>query len=264
MQLAGKTILITGASGGLGAALARAFAAHGCRLLLAARRLPELEMVASDCKQIGADSVHCFVLDVGKPESIADVGQQIIALYGAPNVLVHNAGISQRGLATDTAMEVDRRIMEVNYMGMVGITKLMLPGMVARGSGTVVGISSLAGLFGFHQRSAYSASKHAMVGYIDSLGLENMRFGLSTLLVFPASVRTDMSINALRADGSPNGHMDESHSKGLDADVCAAKIVRAIERGKRNLVLARKERILLWLKKFLPSLFYKVAARLPA
>jgi len=264
VQLRGKTILITGASGGLGAALARAFAAQGCTLLLAARRMEELEEVAKSCKLLGAGSVFCFLLDLGAPESIAHMGMQILDSYGAPDVLVHNAGISQRGLATETTMDVDRRIMEVNYMGMVALTKLLLPGMVARGSGTVVGISSLAGLFGFHQRSAYAASKHAMVGYIDSLGLENMRFGLSTLLVFPASVRTDMSVNALRADGSPNGHMDESHAKGLNADWCAGKIVRAIEKGKRNLVLARKERILLWLKKFLPSLFYKVASGLPA
>lgn len=252
-----KVVWITGASAGIGAALVRAFAAEGAKLVLSARRQAELEKVAADTG-LGAERYLVLPLDLMEQESFAEKVKAVTDRFGTIDLLVHNAGISQRSLARDTEMEVYRRLMEVNYLGTVALTQAVLPGMLKTGKGQFAVVSSLVGKFGTPMRSGYAASKHALHGFFDTLRAETWRDGISVTIVCPGFIRTDVSINALTADGSPQNSMDNSTNNGMDPDKFARKMLKAVARKKEEAWIGGMEVRAVYLKRFFPALFSKL------
>ena len=225
---------ITGASSGIGAALARALAARGARLILSGRNVAALEEVAADC---GAATM-LLPFEATDYDALADVAEQAWGWCGRVDALVNNAGISQRSLAVETDFSVYERILAVDLLAPIALTQQLLPRMIAAGGGRIVGISSVAGIAGVPLRSAYSAAKHGIIGYHDALRAENEHLGLKVLVVAPGSVRTNVSRNALNADGSVRGTSDAAIENGLSPDVAAAEILAAVDAGTRELILA--------------------------
>ncbi len=256
MFFEGKTVWLTGASSGIGEAVAYALAAQGARLILSARRVEKLRAVQAACAN---PERHLILpLDLADPASIAAAVPQALAHSGAIDVLINNGGISQRGQAAETDLAVDRRIMEVNFFGTIALTKAVLPSMLERGAGHIAVVSSLVGKFGSPKRSAYAASKHALHGFFDSLRAEIHDAGLRVTLICPGYVRTDVSRNALKADGSAYGIMDDGQRNGLAPERCAAKILRALERGKAEVYIGGQETAAVYLKRFWPGLLNRI------
>jgi dehydrogenase/reductase SDR family protein 7B len=254
-NLNGKIVWLTGASSGIGEALVQAFAAQGARLVLSARREDELKRVAATT---GLPDSNCLILplDLADTDSFAAKANQVMAKWGRIDILVNNGGISQRSLAKDTALDVDRRLMEVNYFGSVGLAKAVLPYMLAQQSGLMVVVSSAVGKFGSPWRSGYSASKHALHGFFDSLRAECYDAGLRVLMVCPGFIQTNVSVNALTGTGESLGQMDGATARGLTAGECANQIISAIKRGKEEInVAGLKERFGVFMKRHFPAIF---------
>jgi short-subunit dehydrogenase len=256
VPIAGKVAWVTGASSGIGAALAQALSRCGASVVLSGRREDALRNVQASCSSAAAQLI--VPLDLTDSASIPMAVGRVRERFGRIDILVNNAGLSQRGLALEMPLEIDRRIMEVNFFGPIALTKAVLPLMLERRYGQIVVISSLLGKFGMAHRSAYAASKHALHGFFDSLRAEVHDAGVSVTLVCPGAVQTNASVNALRGDGTAYGVMDEYLKRGLTPDQCAEQIVSAIERRKREIYPARKERFALWLSRYAPGLFSRV------
>ena len=256
-----KRIWITGASSGIGEALAVAFAASGAHLILSARNEQELNRVAAGCGQAGAQSVQVELLDLGAHDSIPGIVDKVLKRVGKVDILINNGGISQRALAADTALDVDKKLMNINYFGTVALTKALLPGMITHQLGHIVTITSLTGKFGSPYRSSYAASKHALHGFFDSLRAELVQTPIKVLLVCPGYVRTNVSIHALTGDGSQLGTMDEATDRGMEPAEVARKVLRAIEQGKEEIWFGGKEVLGVYLKRFFPTYFSKVISR---
>jgi dehydrogenase/reductase SDR family member 7B len=253
----GKVIWITGASSGIGEALAKAFAEAGSRLILSSRRESELNRVAALCS--GAQSVMVLPLDLSKPESMEDACRQALSREGVVDVMVHNAGVSQRAFAADTPITVDEVLMRTNYLGPVALTKALLPSMRARRQGHFVVVSSVLGKFGLPGRSAYCAAKHALHGFFDTLRAELWEDNIQVTLALPGWVRTNVSINALTAAGAPQRKMDSGTASGFTPEFCAKKIVDAAAAGKSEVnVVAAKEYAVLQIRRFAPGLFRRI------
>jgi short-subunit dehydrogenase len=224
-------VWITGASSGIGAALAEAFAGEGARLVLSGRRRAALEAVAARVQPDAA----ILPFEATAWAALAGVVEQA----GAVEMLVNNAGISQRSLAVDTRPEVYRTIVETDLLAPIWLTQLVLPGMVARGSGHIVGISSVAGRLGTVLRTGYCAAKHGLIGYLDALRAEvEQAYGIKVTTVLPGSVRTQVAANALLADGSVRGESDPNIEAGMDPAECARRILAGIATGEREIIVA--------------------------
>jgi dehydrogenase/reductase SDR family member 7B len=230
----GKTWWITGASSGIGAALARALAAQGAALILSGRNEAALAEVAAGC------TTETLVLpfDVTDYAALPAITERAWSWRGRVDALVNNAGISQRSLAVDTDFVVYERIVAVDLLAPIALTQANLPHMVAAGGGRIVGISSVAGIAGPPLRSAYAAAKHGLIGYLDSVRAETTHLGMQVHVIAPGSIRTNVSRNALTADGSSRGTSDAAIDNGMDADVAAAAMLSAIAGGTREFILA--------------------------
>jgi short-subunit dehydrogenase len=252
-----KIVWITGASSGIGEALAKRFAAAGSRLILSARREQELARVAGLCA--GAASVSVLPLDLGNPAALAGSVRSVISREGAVDVMVHNAAVSQRVFAADADYAVDELIMRTNYLGPVALTKALLPSMRARRQGHFIVISSVLGKFGLPGRSGYCASKHALHGFFDTLRAELWSDNIQVTLVLPGWVRTNISINALTAGGVPQRKMDSGTATGFSPEFCAQRIVAAAEAGKAEVNVVRfKEGAVLYLNRLAPTVFRRL------
>ncbi len=256
-----KRIWITGASSGIGEALAKELAASGAHLILSARNENELNRVAANCSQAGAASVQVETLDLSAHDSIPGVVEKVLKRVGKVDVLINNGGISQRALASDTSLDVDKKLMNINYFGTVAMTKALLPGMLTHQLGHIVTITSLTGKFGTPYRSAYAASKHALHGFFDSLRAELAQTPIKVTLVCPGFVRTNVSINALTGDGAKLGSMDEATEHGMEPADVARKVLRAVEQGKEEIWFGGKEVLGVYLKRFLPAYFSKMISK---
>ncbi|HXC05538.1 MAG TPA: SDR family oxidoreductase [Bacteroidia bacterium] len=257
-SLDGRVIWITGASSGIGRALANSLSRKGARLVLSARKMEALEKVKEEC---GLTETNCLLLpfDLEQTAGIHLLAKAVETRFGRIDVLINNGGVSQRSLAIDTPLELDRKIMELNYFGTIALTKSVLPYMVRQKQGQIVVISSVSGKFGFFLRSAYSASKHALHGFFESLRMELQDQHIGVLLVCPGKIATNISKNALKADGTAFGKMDEAQAKGLSAEACAAEILKAMEAGKEEVYIGQtKERTALLIKRLLPALFSRM------
>lgn len=224
---------ITGASSGIGAALARALAPRGARLILSGRNVAALEAVAQDCAEALVLPFEATDFDL-----IPGIAERAWAWKGRIDGLVNNAGISQRSLALETSFAVYQQIVAVDLLAPIALTQAVLPAMVKAGGGRIVAISSVAGIVGVPLRSAYCAAKHGLIGYHDSVRAETEHLGVKVLVVAPGSIRTNVSRNALTADGSRRGMSDEAIDNGMPPSDAAQAILTALEAGKRELVLA--------------------------
>jgi dehydrogenase/reductase SDR family member 7B len=248
-EFSGKIVWITGASSGIGEALAYELARRGAVLILSARREELLEQVRRRCER--ADQHLVLALDLTATETLADVTTKVLERFGHVDVLVNNGGISQRGTVAETSLEVDRRIMEVNYMGTVALTKAVLPSMLARGRGQIVVVSSLMGKIGTPLRSAYAASKHALQGFFDCLRAEVHDQGVYVSVISPGFVRTDITKNALTADGSTYDEIGDAQSKAMSPEAFARKAADAIAKHRDDAMIGGPE---VWAARFAPLL----------
>jgi short-subunit dehydrogenase len=251
----GKRVWITGASSGIGEALAKTFWDAGASLVLSARRQEELERVREGLSKRAGQEAIILRMDMANADDIARGVREVLQQQGRVDVLVNNAGISQRSWTLDTPVEIDRRIMEVNYFGTIALTKAVLPSMVAQKSGQIIVISSISGKFGFYLRSAYAASKHALHGFFDSLRMEVFKEGVRVMIVCPGKIRTRISVNALKADGTVHGVMDPGQDMGRTPEDLARRILKGLRRGEEEVYFGGKEMKAVWIRQYFPRLF---------
>lgn len=249
-----KVIWITGASSGIGEALAYDFAGRGARLILSARREEELRRVGAVTKLPELD-LMILPFDLENTSNASGLAAQVINKFGRIDILINNGGFSQRSAAIETPVELDRKIMEVNYFSGVALTKAVLPYMKRQKAGQLVVVSSIAGKFGFYLRTSYSAAKHALHGFFESLRLETEGRGIKTLIVCPGKIKTGISFNAVTSDGNKHNEMDPSHENAMSAEACAAAIIRGIEKNKEEIFVGGKEVLMVKIKRFFPKLF---------
>ncbi|MBL7933884.1 MAG: SDR family oxidoreductase [Bacteroidia bacterium] len=252
-----KVIWITGASSGIGEALALDFAKRGARLILSARRESELKRVGDSTKLPELD-LMLLPFDLNNTSNASALAAQVINKFGRIDILINNGGYSQRSEVMKTSEEIDRQLMEVNYFSYVNLTKAVLPYMKRQKTGHVVVISSIAGKFGFFLRSSYSAAKHALHGFFESMRLETEQFGIKTLIVCPGKVKTNVSNNAVTADGSKHNEMDPSHENAMSSEECAAEIIKGISGNKEEILIGGKEILIVYIRRFFPRLFRKI------
>ena len=253
-----ETVWITGASSGIGAALARELAQRGARLILSARRGDRLQEVVGGLS--GGDH-RLLPLDVTDSAEVERKVERLVAAGNPPTMLVLNAGISQRALARHTDLVVDRRLMETNFFGAISLAKALLPAFRRAGRGRFVVVSSLVGRIGSPLRSGYAASKHALHGFFESLRAEEHEAGIRVTLVCPGFIHTDLPRKALVGDGSPQGSMDRAQLEGMAPEVCAVRIADAVERGRDEVAIGGKERFAVLLFRLWPGLFRRILRR---
>jgi short-subunit dehydrogenase len=253
-------IWITGASSGIGKALALQYSKRNTHLILSARRSNELEEVADLCRNNGSKA-DILPLDISKTEELKSVVDSLKQTYDRIDLLINNAGISQRSKVLDTQLSADRKLFEINYFGTIELTRNVLSWMVEKGGGKLAVISSISGKFGFPLRSSYAASKHALQGYFETIDLEYRHEGIDVSIISPGRIKTPISMSALKGDGSPSGTMDEGLRNGMDADKCARRIVRAIDKRRLQTLIGGKEILLYYIHKFSLPLFRKIASK---
>ena len=257
MDFRNQRVWITGASSGIGEALAVAFHNAGAKLVLSARRKDELKRVQQECG--GEPDTRVLPLDVTNPEQLAEKTGQALAAFGGLDILVLNAGITQRSRTRETDESVYRRLMEVNFFAPEAMARAVLPSMLAQKSGHIVVISSVAGKFGVPMRSGYSATKFALHGFFEALRAEEQRNGVYVTMVCPGYIRTQISLSALRADGRKHAKMDSELAHGMPADDCARQILQGVAKKKNEIVVAKpREKALVYLKRFFPDLLTRI------
>lgn len=227
MKWEGKTVWVTGASSGIGAAVARAVSARGATVVATARREDALGALESSCP----GTVHAVPADLANIEGLSGLVGAVADRTEGVDVLVLAAGVSQRSAAVETDPSVTETLFRLNVLSQIELCRLVLPSMIARGSGIVVPVTSLAGKAGFPLRSSYCATKHALHGYFEALRAETAEAGVAVTIAVPGFVRTEISRNALQGDGTTYGRMDENQASGMRPERCAEIILRAVERG---------------------------------
>lgn len=252
-----KVVWITGASSGIGEALAQVFANLGAKVVLSARRSEELERVR---QQLNHPENHlCVAFDVTQADQAQYAVEQVIEKFQRIDYLINNAGLSQRALIADTTIDTERRIMEIDYFAQISLTKSVLPYFENQGSGHVIFISSVAGLLGTQYRASYSAAKGAIHMWANSLRAEYAEKGLNVSVVFPGFVKTNVSFNALNGAGQAQAHQDEAIENGLEADDFAQKVVKAVLSNKEYIVIGGlKEKLGVAISRVSPKLMYKM------
>ncbi|NLO71530.1 MAG: SDR family oxidoreductase [Porphyromonadaceae bacterium] len=259
----GKTIWITGASSGIGEACSYLFAAQGAKLILSATRVEQLETVQQKCIQLGAE---CEILpfDLSEIDRLEAISDKAFSFFEKIDILFLNAGISQRSKAIETHFAVDKKIMDINFFAPVKIAKHLLPKMIENGGGTIAVTTSISGKFGFPLRSAYASSKFALYGFFETVHAEYYDQNIRVVLVCPGRVKTNISYNALEADGSKHAQMDAGQAGGLSAEKAAKKIVRAIHSQKPEVLVGGKELLMVHIKRFLPGLARRMVRKVKA
>jgi short-subunit dehydrogenase len=254
-----KVVWITGASSGIGEALVYEFAHRGARLILSSRRKEELERVKGNCPAELQANIRVLPLDLALSETLQLSTEAAIQIFGHIDILINNGGISQRSLAKDTLLDVDRRIMEIDYFGTIALTKALLPHFIQRKAGHYATITSVTGIVGTPYRTGYAAAKHALHGFFDSLRAEIWKENINVTLILPGWVQTKISVNALSGDGSRHEKMDPTTSQGLLPSFVARKIADAIKSKKQEVYIAGpKETLAIYLKRWVPGIFSRI------
>lgn len=252
-------IWITGASSGLGESLCYAYDSLNAHIILSSRNREKLQVVKDACT--GQGEKHIVPLDLEKYKELDAVVEKVFKITDYIDILINNGGISQRGNALETDISVTERLMDVNFLGTVALTQAVLPAMIKRGHGQVVVISSIVGKFGSPYRTSYSAAKHALVGYFDSLRFELEDKGIDISIICPGFIHTDVSRNALTEDGTPQDTMDEKTRNGLSPEAFAQMAVKAIHKKKKEVYIGKSEILVVYLKRYFPSLFRTIIRR---
>mgnify|MGYP006279312195 FL=1 len=261
MMFQDQVVWITGASSGIGESLALAFAREGAHLVLSARREAELKRVAEQCDRQGntGDSPMVLPLDVTETDSLHRATDQVLERFGRIDLLINNAGISQRSLCRDTELSVYQKLMDVDVMGQIALTKAVLPHMLERGEGHIAVTSSIAGKVGGRLRSGYCAAKHAVMGFFDALRAEVEDEGIQVSTIVPGFISTPVAENSLTGDGSPFGQADADNAGGMAPDRAADVILAGLAKGKREIPVGEgKEMMALWLKRLSPELTFRM------
>lgn len=251
-----KVVWITGVSSGIGKETAIQLAQQGAKLVLSARNKSELEKLKDSLTN--SNFHYVLPLDLEKSDNFNELAALVVKEMGRIDILVNNGGISQRATASETTMEVNRKIMEVNFFGNIALTKAVLTYMQAQKSGQILVVSSISGKFGFFLRSAYSASKHALHGYYDSLALEEEHNGIKVTIVCPGKINTPISTNAIGGKGEKHGVMDHNQATGMSVNACVREMLIGLEKQKRELLIGNKEIMAVKIKRFFPNLFWKI------
>ncbi len=261
MSFKNNVVWITGASSGIGEALTFEFAKQGAKLIISSNQMGDLNKVKQQCDKMGAE---CFIqfLDMTQIDKMNAITQELIDKFGRIDVLVNNAGISQRSLVIETPLDVDRKIMEIDYFGTIALTKAVLPHMIKNGRGYIAATSSISGKFGFPLRSAYSAAKHALHGFFETLRSEVYPYNIKVLIAFPGRIKTNISFHALTKEGKAHGKMDDGQNNGISAEKCARQYVKAIRKDKKEVLIGSTELLMVYIHKFIPRLFYKLARKI--
>ncbi|MBS1647636.1 MAG: SDR family oxidoreductase [Bacteroidetes bacterium] len=250
-----KVVWITGASSGIGEALVFALAQQGAYIVLSARNESKLKEIAQQAL-LKEDAFLVLPFDLSNTSKADAYVAEIVQKFGRVDILINNGGMSQRSSAAATQPHVERSLFEINYFAQVALAKAVLPVMQKQGGGHLVVVSSIAGKFGFYLRSTYSAAKHALHGYFESLRLEEEKNHISVLLVCPGKIKTNISQQAILADGSTHKQMDPTHIHAMSAQDCAQEILMAIKTKKHEILIGRKEIWSVYIKRFFPSCLY--------
>lgn len=258
MNIEGKTVWITGASSGIGEALTYALHKRNCNLIISSRKKNALQAVRNNCQN--TDAVRIVPLDLAAYESLPETVHRVVAEFGPIDILINNAGLSQRSLIAETAIAVYKKLIDVNYLGTVALTKALLPHFITNKNGHFVTVTSLMGKFGSPYRSGYCGAKHALHGFFDVLRMEHEKDGIAVTLICPGFVNTNVAKNALTADGSAQNTQDKATQNGISVETFAKKMIRAIEKEKFEAYIARKERMGIYLR-FFPRLLHKIVLK---
>lgn len=261
ITLKNKIVWITGASSGIGEALAYQFAKQGAKLVLSARRESELQRVAQTTG-LSEEDILVLPMDMLEFEHFPAKVQTVIERFGQIDVVVQNAGISQRSYVKDTKFQVYRDLMELDFFSVVAFTQALLPHFSKQKSGHFVIISSIAGKIGVPLRGGYGAAKHAIIAFFDSLRAEVWQDNINVTTICPGYILTQISVNALDATGNKHGKMDDNQANGMSADVFAKKAMKAIQSNKKEVYIGGFYEVFgVHLKRFLPSIVYKMVRK---
>jgi len=255
-----KIVWITGASSGIGEAVAFSMIKNGAEVIGSAPFFNELEI--SKVKSHDPQKFHIFPLDLSKPETIEPVVQKVMEKFGRIDILINNAGISQRSLTLDTPIQNDRLVMEIDYFGAVILTKAVLPQMIRQGGGHILCTSSMVGVFGFPLRSAYSAAKHALHGFFESLRTEYYHQNIKVSIIIGGRIQTQISLNSITGDGSVYGKMDDGQKGGITPEKAAKQILRGIRNNKHEIWVGGFELLMVIFKRLFPRLNYLIARKI--
>jgi short-subunit dehydrogenase len=256
-----KVVWITGASSGIGEALLYRFVNLGARVVASSNQPDGLLRVRNNCGD-KRSMVHTVPLDLAESSNFEKTAEQVVSEMGKIDFLINLGGVSQRATILETPLWLDRRIMEINYFGTIALSKAVLPYMIKNGGGHILATSSISGRFGFPLRSAYSASKQALHGFFETLHIENSKFNIRASVIIPGRVKTNISVNALTSTGTEHGKLDPGQAKGITPDKAAQKIVKGIRRNRREILVGSSELIMLYIRKFFPSLFFNIAGKI--
>lgn len=260
MDLPKKVVWITGASSGIGEALVYEFNKKGALVILSARRIEELERVRSNCEN-SEETVRILPLDLKNQDTFSKKVREAKEFFGTVDMLINNGGISQRAYAIHSTMESIREIMEVNFFGSVALTKELLPTMVEQKSGHIVVMSSVMGKIGTRYRSAYAASKHALHGWFDCLRQEVYDDNIDVTLVCPGYIKTNVSKNALTADGSKYNQMEDGQKKAMLPEEFAKKLLPKLAQKKPEVYIGGTEILSIYVKRISLRLLNKILRR---
>ena len=253
MNFINKIVWITGASSGIGKALAIELSKQKVHLILSSRNESELNNVKCECEN--PSIIKILPLDLEDYNSLSSKTEEALTLFGTIDILFNNGGISQRSYVKDTSINVDKRIMDINYLGTVALTKAILPHFIEKNSGHFVVTSSIVGKIGTPLRSTYSASKHALHGFFDSLRAEVYKNNIKVTLACPGFVQTNVSLNALTGDGTPQDKMDSATKNGLTSEHFVKLLLKAVKREKEEIYIGGfKEKLAVYTKRGLPKL----------
>lgn len=256
----GSTCWITGASSGIGRALAILLSAQGANLILTARSQEGLLKTKNLCV-VNGNHVEIKQADLEDIESLQSLSEEAISGKKGVDFFFHCAGFSQRATVLETSMNTYRRLMNVHFYSAVAISKVLLPHFIEKGSGHMMITSSLTGKYGVPFRSGYAAAKHALHGYFDSLRAEYAPNGIAVTIACPGYIKTDISLNALDSSGLAQGTMDKNQSKGMSAEKCAKQMMTAVQKGKKEVYIGGKEILSIYIKRFLPSLLDNIVRK---
>lgn len=261
MIFANKTIWITGASSGIGKAVALELSKENTNLILSDINEAGLAEVAGLCKKNGSTAM-IVPMDLSDEKSVQLTAGKVLAEVPKIDCLYQFAGISQRSLVAETPMFVDRKIFEINFFGAIALTKAILPSMIKNGGGQLAVTSSLVGKFGFPLRSSYSATKHALHGFFESLRAENKKNNIKVSIFIPGRVKTNISINAITKDGTSHGKMDAGQDTGITPEKAAKIICLGLRKNKKEILVGGKELLMVHIRRFLPRLYYYLSSRI--
>ncbi|MBK7407537.1 MAG: SDR family oxidoreductase [Saprospirales bacterium] len=257
MDFNDQLIWITGASSGIGEGLAKAFSRRGARLILTARRMEELARVRAACAD--PEKVWIYPLDMADHDRMPALVRQVTEKLGPVDILVNNAGMTSRGLAVETKLEVDKRMMDVNYFGPVALTKALLPQLLERKKGLIIVMSSVIGKFGTALRSSYAPPKHALHGFFDSLRGEVWADGIRVVLVIPGYVGTQITMKGLKGDGSTMNEKGDGQHKAMSPEDFSEQLIRALDSSKEDILIGGfREMAAVYLKRFFPRVLSSI------